>query len=308
MSDYMDARNIGYWLQRIYHDLAGSTMVYVDARKDEYWLQQIYKELTGIDLVGDQRSFDWWSEAIYRHIVGDSSTVKGTVPANVSWQLIYASRASAAYPDGSSALSVEFWIQQAQRVGLESSAPIGPTLLIHDTFTDVNGALPAHTIAPVNTPGTSWTAVRGTGWQIVSNEVSETAGNGDPGIVAVDTGITDMDVRARCKKGSAGDVGIFARQNASSGWLLRIDGANSVELVEVNSPAFTVRDSAVFVLNNATYYELRIVCSGNTITGYIDGVEQVTFTSATFNGQTGAGLETFFNTSSRMDDFKVYDV
>lgn len=114
----MTTASADYWIQRIYHDLAGTSMPAVSGLRFGYWLQQIYGALTSTVQSGlDQRSDEFWSRAIYFALAGATGD-EYERSITYWWQRIYALSAGTSYPDGSDGRSLEYWLEQVQLVGL----------------------------------------------------------------------------------------------------------------------------------------------------------------------------------------------
>lgn len=195
----------------------------------------------------------------------------------------------------------------------------GPNVLIEDSFADVNGTLlPAHVIAPTNTPGTVWTLGLGvvSNHTIISNRATRTAA----GALAnkLDCGIADYTAVMDFFSGDAGVGGnliaIRCREQ---------DNTHRWSIIASRSPAFLsilesnggniTRASAVIPWTASTNYKLRVILSGNSIYGaWEDATGTILATaiyiSALFNTETRLGFLTNMSAvlvASAIDNFKV---
>lgn len=201
---------------------------------------------------------------------------------------------------------------------LAARGGIGPVLatggaavvtLIHDEFTAANGtAISGRTPSPVNLPGNTW-AILGTGtWTIQSNRASKTAGGGHNLAVvnAADADVTiTCDVAVANAAGERHGVSLRA-SDVNNFWALTWRNTNVVEIIERNGGTVTVRASAALTLTPGSTYEFKLVANGATLTGYIDGVQYVTYGSATLN-QTNTNHGIYAGTTAQptWDNFKV---
>src|SRR5207248_2969343 len=95
--------------------------------------------------------------------------------------------------------------------------------------------------------------------------------------------------------------------------MLGASGAQKVDLIEINAGAFTVRASATAsstLANNGTY-TLSAACAGSAITVVLDGVQQLSYASATLNQTvTWFGLAVYYDGTTWLaqeaDDFEVF--
>lgn len=196
----------------------------------------------------------------------------------------------------------------SRKRGLQLSAPAGGGVLILDQFTaadstDINGRTPA----PINVPGNNWAVIGGTAaWAVQGNQAAA-SGGGVENWLAVDSGIADATVSADITVIASGEVqGISLRiADSTHHWLLYWTSGNVVYLVERDVGA-TVRASGALVLTGGTTHEFKAVLLGTTITGYVDGVQILTYGSAT-SGQTNTKHGLYAGTIStvRWDNFKV---
>lgn len=180
--------------------------------------------------------------------------------------------------------------------------------LIHDDFNAANGtAISGRTPSPVNLPGNTW-AILGTGtWTIQSNRASK-AGGGGNNLAVINA--ADADVTLTCLvtvANSAERQGLGLRaSDVNNFWGLTWRNANLIEIVERNGGTLTVRASAALTLTAGSSYEFKLIASGASLTGFVDGVQYVTYGSATLNQtNTNHGIYVGSTGAVAWDDFKV---
>jgi hypothetical protein len=125
---------------------------------------------------------------------------------------------------------------------------------------------------------------------------------------AGDSGWTNYTVQARVKPvawGASGPyAGLAARASSSTTFYrLVLLNTNRVELQAVRSGAVTVLGGVSRTVATGTWYALRVVVSGSTVTGFVDGAQVATGTS-TVAGTGRIGLQTF-HASASFDDVLV---
>lgn len=188
-------------------------------------------------------------------------------------------------------------------LGNKTNPSSGPTVLILDQFTDVDGtALSAHTVAPTNTPGGSWDVL---GYTITGNKAGISSATNFYA-VGITTGLTDNYTASIVT--STQEAGVAVRvQDDAHNFFAVWDTAN-FRLYE-NNAGLSLRgfDAAVAAAYPQT---ITMQLSGNLITAklYGNGVlaSTLTYTSANFAASTKAGLSirnlvnSFF-----VDDFTV---
>jgi hypothetical protein len=162
-----------------------------------------------------------------------------------------------------------------------AAAEAGPTTLISDTFTDTDAtALASHTIAPTNTPATSWSALGGS-FTIQSNLASNTTPSGGVTDAVVDAGDADVTITAIVRRSGAADCGIIARATDVNNYLLLdLLLAGTVKLYRKEAGSYNELASVAQTFSVDTDYTLKFVVSGTALTGYVDDVEKVTATSS----------------------------
>lgn len=189
----------------------------------------------------------------------------------------------------------------------KASAPAGPVTLIYDTFTDTDGTeLTSHTIAPTNTPATSWTktvVLADLGIpKINSNKVS-----GAHGGAVVDVGEADVKITFDWTIGS--DYWSFwtFRYEDINNWL-RIHeekGSGFIKLYKCVSGTITQVAYVTFTRGAGTY-QVTITLSGNSIT-YQVGTE-VHFNAVTISDNatlTKHGIAVLNVGSFSVDNYKI---
>lgn len=156
----------------------------------------------------------------------------------------------------------------------------GPTTLLSDTFTDANGtALAAH----VMDVGPGWTAVNGTA-TIQNNKAQAATGNAH---YTSDSGKSDVTVAGvlNLPAGAGANDGLVARgSDGNNYWRLTINaGASMFKLTEVVAGALADRASTSVTVTTGTDYTLSLQCSGQTMTGTLNGGNSISYGSAASN-------------------------
>lgn len=184
----------------------------------------------------------------------------------------------------------------------------GIAVLIHDIFTAADGtAINGRTPAPTNTPGNTWAALGTATWTIQGNKASKTGGGGN-NLVVVNA--ADADVTITCDvtvANTAERQGIGLRAtDINNFWGVSWKNTNVVELVERSGGTLSVRATTALTLTPGTSHEFKVVANGATITGYVDGVQYVTYGSATSNqSATSHGLYGGSTAAPTWDNFIV---
>lgn len=193
-----------------------------------------------------------------------------------------------------------------------------------DSFTGTNGDL--LTTHALDVGAFTWTKrVADSAWSIDTNTAEMTAAGTNPAKNAgvrylyIDSAITDaiIDLKVVCDITAAKISGIFFRGSAETangvnGWdyILFGDGANCDEYVQktVDGTSTNVFTNTSGTMTNGTYYNLRIILSGNTIRVYRDGVKIGSDISDSFNATaTWHGLYTTTALVDKaFDNFTIY--
>lgn len=199
---------------------------------------------------------------------------------------------------------------RGQVFGPLAAAVAAAVLLIHDQFTAADGtAISGRTPSPVNVPGNNWAAALGTAvWTIQGNKASKTGGGGH-NLMVVSAADADVTITADVTVVNSAErqgVGLRAT-DVNNFWGVTWRNTNVVELVERNGGTLTVRASAALTLTPGSTYEFKVIASGSTITGYVNGVQYVTYGSATLNQTTtNHGLYAGSTGLPTWDNFKVF--
>jgi len=192
----------------------------------------------------------------------------------------------------------------------------GVETLVHDTFTGANGtAITAHT-PDINTPGNSWANMKiaTTDVGVAANTIQTNKAKLGPdnhGVV-IDCGQTDVTVTVDWTPAAsvANRNSVVVRYSSNGNeWIFNVREENGdMQLTEVNANVSSVRAGPLaFAWAEGTTYALKVVCSGNTITCYVNEVQKLQYTSATFNNNaTKYGIcRNSGNDASRFDNLKV---
>lgn len=185
----------------------------------------------------------------------------------------------------------------------------GGGVLVLDNFTDTNAtALSAHSIAPTNTPATSWTNDEGT-LEIQSNKARPSA---DTGVrsSSVNAAVADCTITVVVRRGNLGDGGIkFRQQDSANYWIADfLSSTNTFKLYEKNAGTYTERASTAITFTVNTDYTMQVVLSGNSIIATLNGGDTISFTSSSFASQTKHGLWVSLGsdgTDFTWDSFKI---
>ena len=192
-------------------------------------------------------------------------------------------------------------------LGVDTGPPPSGGTLIDDAFSDTNGtALSAHTIAPTNTPGTSWT-VSGATWTIQSNALALTQNSAAQQVALCDAGQSDVTVQATFAVGGTEYAAIVARAADISNLLLA-EGRPSdshVYLTVVSGGSTINQYSAAHVWANGDV--VTLACSGTTVKVSVNGTVLITQTvsAGQFNTKVGFHVGQNADTTSVWDDFTV---
>jgi hypothetical protein len=184
-----------------------------------------------------------------------------------------------------------------------------------DAFTDTNGVdLEAHTMT---SGGLTWDCLSTTVLEVQSNKAAPT------GIVGWEQCIVNASdasvlIEADIDVPSADDAvyGIAVRvTDESNGWwvdLIRQSAGNwRMRLNERNASTETTRDEDTDVgAIGGTTVNVVVTANGNTITGYLNDVQTVTYASASFNNtETKHGLTLYsgspYSLNGRWDNFSI---
>ncbi len=184
---------------------------------------------------------------------------------------------------------------------------------VKDAFTDANGTgLDSH--APdLDSVGNGWAsmALRSTftpgGGTIQGNQLqlgTDNAGH------AIDSGLSDAIVEADWTPAVGADNRnsiIFRYTTDGNHWALRVREPNGdIVIEEVTADAGYDRASAAFTWTEGQTYRLKVVINGDSIKGYVDGVQKVSYTSSVRETATKHGLARHTGAdASRFDNFRV---
>jgi hypothetical protein len=189
-----------------------------------------------------------------------------------------------------------------------------PPTLIFDQMTDADHtALPAHTIAPTNFPGTHWTD-QNAGFEINNNKANPTGVyNLAPNAIAtVDAGQADVTVSV--------DVVMVDTNNTDSGVVCRYVDNNNFWIATLSltgqtfsiyqrlAGAFVLRAQVAKVVTPGTTYNVSMQVAANVLTATVDGGSTINFTSSDFSSSTVHGIRTANDLSvstNTFDNFKI---
>jgi len=178
----------------------------------------------------------------------------------------------------------------------------GLATLFYDTFTDTDGvSLPSHT-PDINLPGNPWVNYRGP-YTCQSNKALTTQSGG---YSAVDVGLADVIISALVATPNDNKVGIFPRYAASnSSWVVCIEEDSDKFRIYEYSGVFTLRAETDVALTAWTQYTMVVTCNGSTISGTIDGANEIAYASATRNQSSTIHGIRGQNLASTHDNFQI---
>ena len=191
---------------------------------------------------------------------------------------------------------------------VDLKAVLQPTCL--STFTAPNG-----TSLDAITPevGGAWTEQSGD-WDIQGNRAQNEAATGTRSFATVNSLVADVLVDAIARPGDAftnsvpGLLGRFT--DTTHHWRLVINEQLNLVRIEEVDTGVTIRAIAAVTINVDTDYDLRMIMDGQTIDGFVDGGNKISYGSAALNEivtvhgivdrQSGA-----ITTRSRLDNFHI---
>lgn len=160
---------------------------------------------------------------------------------------------------------------------LAYGAAAGPTTYFYDTFTGANGTnLTAHT----PNVGSAWSYNAGP-FTIQSNKASCTADS----LASVDMGHADGTITVDLNSPSLNnDAVVFRKVDTSNYWRFQVNaiggpGLTTAYLIDTTSGSDNIVASAGFTMS-AGLNTWKLVLSGTSITGYINGVSVISATSS----------------------------
>lgn len=187
---------------------------------------------------------------------------------------------------------------------LAGGATPTPTPTPTSTGTVTASPTPTPTATPTATPGGNlfsddfedgnsigWTNVNGT-WSVVTDGTKvykQTSTSGEALTYAGNSTWTNYTVESRVKlytTASNAGSGIIGRYTDSNNYyLLRLhSGLNKVQLYKKVGGTFSLLNEVVMTINTNQWYTLRLVLSGSSLTGYVDGVQKVSATDSSLTG------------------------
>lgn len=180
---------------------------------------------------------------------------------------------------------------------VDLSAVLQPTCL--STFTADNG-----TSLDAITPevGGAWTEQAGD-WDIQANRANPDGA----AIATVDSGLDDVLVDCIVNGGTGDQPAIVLRYSGGDYWYLQADRANNqLELHEYNATVDTVRASAAVTFNDSTDYDLRALADAQTIDGFADAGNKISYASAALNESVTVHGIRAENTAGQFVNFAIY--
>jgi len=185
----------------------------------------------------------------------------------------------------------------------------GETILVFDQFTDTESlALSSHSIAPINSLSVSWTIENQL--KIYSNQTGLL--NAAYGFGYFNAGISDLVISGKFKSTTTGSnnsyqIGVIGRfVDNLNYWKVCIHAYNDkFRIYEVVAGSGSTRAEALIPIDPATFYTIRAVFNGQTISATLDNTYPLSYGSATFNlSETKHGFY-LRAAADRLDDFKI---
>jgi len=189
------------------------------------------------------------------------------------------------------------------------------SVIFSDTFTDTDSTAIGSHDPDVGGGVGAWVMQGVQAIEIQSNKAKYLSGSGFA-FAAADTSDADVQVEVDIAIPNAANYsyGVVVRlADVSNYWLIdvvRVSSGNpGMRLIRVESAGLNVEneDTNVGAVSGTTV-NVRVVCSGNTITGYLDDVQKVTYGSASFQSTaTKHGISVYadYDNTGTFDNFSV---
>lgn len=161
----------------------------------------------------------------------------------------------------------------------------------------------ADSAAALGTPsdgGSAWVATSG-GWGISSNQAYQYSSTNHH-VAYLEASVADVDVEVTITTRGT-DSGLSARVVDDNNHLLVATSGSGVYLYKKVSGSFTLLGSYGTAISDGDTIKLR--CSGNDLTVYVNGVSRITATESDHNTATKHGLRNNDNTAARWDNFSI---
>ena len=193
----------------------------------------------------------------------------------------------------------------------------GPVLLVRDTFTDSDGTVLTAHAPDVDRVGGGWVAAAGRSIDTpnagtVESNAFEFGADNFSGPV-IETSEADVRVEADVTFPAAATT-IFEKfirylQDGDE-WLVQArEDNNDMRIRDRQSDSAVTRATGAFTFSESVLYRIKVVAQGQIITAYVDGVEVVSYTSATFNQtETKHGLIKNGASLPTIDNFEIWRV
>lgn len=175
------------------------------------------------------------------------------------------------------------------------------TIVATDDFNRANGAV-----------GSNWTAALNESISLIaSNVLQGDASTGNTSYWSADTFDNDQWAEADATLGTVySEVHVDVRSSGSGRYMFAwtTDASGTYDIIYYNGSTFTSIATAKTGVGTTGTRKLRVEVVGTTITGYVDGVEQVTATnSGLTSGSPGLGQYRDNNTGGTLDNFSAGD-
>jgi hypothetical protein len=245
----------------------------------------------------DSNEVPWYSgQAAASYLYGVAFYIKGGT--FTTWTLLWRTAYDNTSPlyAGVSSLDVVGTIDDFRVPDVDLSAVLQPTCL--STFTAANG-----TSLDAITPevGGAWTEQNGD-WDVQSNRANPDGA----AIATVDSGLDDAIVDCVVNGGAGDQPAIVLRYSGGDYWYLQADRANNqLELHELNG-GDTVRANAAVAIANSTDYDIRAIAYSQTVDGFLDGANKISYGSAALNENVTVHGIRAENTAGQFDNWACF--
>lgn len=186
---------------------------------------------------------------------------------------------------------------------------IGTAALFDDRFPDANGTN-LHGKAPNPGPGNAWSVHSGAA-EVLDGMLATVSGGGTTGMTAsADMGAANVTVECDILATTADALQVIAGRLTDANncwWASLYQVGNEVSIYELNGGGLTQRAVVSLAITANVTYRMRAVFNGNSITVYVDGVEQTSYGSASFqNTATRFGVRLpGFTSLKQVDNYLV---
>ena len=184
------------------------------------------------------------------------------------------------------------------------------TALIYDTFTDSNDTLLRVHTPDINLPNNAWIHRVGD-WEIQSNQADRSS-TGTQEYASIDSGVSDVHVRADITLSATRSIGIILRDNGNTYWLVEHANVGGTMRIFEYDGTFTVRASTAITVSAASTYTFKATAVGSLIVATVEddvGIKQIYWEAATMNQTaTSHGIREDGSSACTFDNFYIYEL